>query len=67
MDKAVKKIEELREERNINKNVFAKSIGMSTMAYSRLSTGKTKLKVDTLIHVANFLEIEDYNFFFKNN
>lgn len=67
LDKTIEKIEQIRKERNIQKGVFAKNIGMSAMAYSRLSNGQSKLTVETLVSIAKYLKISDYNFFLNND
>lgn len=67
MDKTIERIEQIRKEQGIKKGVFAENIGMSAMAYSRLSNGQSKLTVETLIRIAQYLKIDDFNIFLKLN
>lgn len=49
-----------REENKVSQEAMAFKLGISQAAYSKIERGDTKLKVDQLYTIADFLEISIY-------
>lgn len=64
MRTVIQNIDLIRQSKKISKKDFADGIGISAMAYSRLSNGQTKLSSDLIIKISLFLKIRDMNIFF---
>lgn len=50
------RIKEKREDLKIKQSVFAKQIGMSPTAYSRLENGETQITINTLVLISDALK-----------
>ncbi len=66
MRTVIENIELIRESRNISKKELSAGIGISPMAYSRLSNKQSKLSTSLLVKISNFFGINDYNVFFND-
>ncbi len=52
------KIKELRERKNISQETIASEIGISQNTYHLIETGKSKLKLEHVIKIAEILKVE---------
>ncbi len=51
------KIKEIRESKNISQEKIAAKLGISQNTYHLIETGKSKLKFDHVLLIADFLEV----------
>lgn len=59
------KIRRIRAEKNLTQEYVALELAISQRAYSKIETGKTKLRIDHLIGLAKIFEIP-VSYFFEN-
>lgn len=58
MESVLKKIEVLREDRNISIDTISNHLDISSSYYKKIIQGKTNLKFSVLSQIAQFLEID---------
>ncbi len=56
-DQVAAKIKEIRESKNVSQATFAKQIGMSNSAYSRIESGEVQLTVVVLEQISEKLNV----------
>lgn len=56
-------VKKSRYEKNYSQEYLAKKLGITQKAYSKIENNETKLSVDTLIRIAEILEVDVASFF----
>jgi transcriptional regulator with XRE-family HTH domain len=56
-------VKKSRYEKNYSQEYLAKKLGITQKAYSKIENNETKLTVDTLVRIAEILEVEVASFF----
>jgi transcriptional regulator with XRE-family HTH domain len=63
MESVLKKIEFFRLEKNISIDSISDHLEITPSCYNKIITGKSNLRYSKLIKIAEFLDIEIYDFF----